>query len=305
MTRILLPLATLAALTSAGLSAEPGVDRNVVYGMYSGLALLMDVYRPDEPNGHGIVVVHGSGWHSSLAYGAGALKEGPGGEIVRAPLLRAGYTVFTINHRQAPRFRYPAAVEDTQRAVRFIRHHATEYGIRADRIGAFGGSSGAHLAALLGVLDGAGTADDPDPVNRQSAKVQAVVAAAAPTDFTAFEGSGVSAVSSFVGLRLDRLDAKSEEGRLLREASPASHVSADDAPLLLVHGDADSVVSFRQAEIMQAAMQKGGATVKLIRIPGGGHGFLRNPSKDAPDFGLAAVRWFDEHLRGSVVSERR
>lgn len=305
MNRILPAVAILAALTSPSLSAEPKVERNVVYGMYSGLALLMDVYRPDQPNGYGIIVVHGSGWHSGLAYDAGALKDGPGGEIIRGPLLSAGYTLFTINHRQAPRFRYPAAVEDAQRAVRFIRHHAADYGITPDRVGAVGGSSGAHLATLLGVLDGAGSADDRDPVNRQSAKVQAVVAAAAPTDFTAFEGNGVSAVSSFIGLRLDRADPKSEEGRLVREASPASHVSADDPPLLLVHGDADSVVSFRQAEIMEAAMRKGGAIVKLIRIPGGNHGFLRTPPKDGPDFLAAMVGWFDQHLRRSVVSERR
>ncbi|MCH7475257.1 MAG: alpha/beta hydrolase, partial [Gemmatimonadetes bacterium] len=71
-------------------------------------------------------------------------------------LLDAGYTVFTINHRAAPRFRYPAAVEDAQRAVRFIRHNAQRYGVDPDRIGGYGGSSGAHLVSLLGTMDGDG-----------------------------------------------------------------------------------------------------------------------------------------------------
>ena len=57
-----------------------------------------------------------------------------------------------------------------------MRHHATEYGIDATRIGAMGGSSGAHLVSLLGVLDGDGDPKDASPVNRESAKVQVVVA---------------------------------------------------------------------------------------------------------------------------------
>jgi acetyl esterase/lipase len=97
------------------------------------------------------------------------------------PRLSGGHHV-VINHRSAPRFRYPAAVEDAQRAVRFVRFHAKEYGINAERLGAVGSSSGAPLAALLGVLDGTGTAADPDPVNRVSARVQSVVASATPTD---------------------------------------------------------------------------------------------------------------------------
>ena len=72
------------------------------------------------------------------------------------------------------------AAGDARRAVRWVRAHAAEYGIDPHRIGAVGYSSGAHLAALLGVLDATEDADDPDPVNRVSARVQCVVAAATP-----------------------------------------------------------------------------------------------------------------------------
>ena len=141
--------------------------------MYSGLALLMDVHHPEKPNGYGLVLIPGSGWHTSQAYDARPLKDGPSAIFVSVPpLLNAGYTLFLINHRSAPRFRYPAAVEDVQRAVRFVRFHAKEYGISAERVGAVGYSSGAHLAALLGLLDGAGNPADLDPVNRVSARVQ-------------------------------------------------------------------------------------------------------------------------------------
>ena len=48
-------------------AAEQRVERNVVFGMYSGLALLMDVYHPENPNGYGIVFISGSGWTRELA----------------------------------------------------------------------------------------------------------------------------------------------------------------------------------------------------------------------------------------------
>ncbi len=150
------------------------IESNRVYGMYSGLALLMDVHRPEKSNGYGIVQINGSGWHRPMSYDAVPLKDGPQTSMYAAPLVEAGYTVFSINHRAAPRFQYPAAVEDAQRAVRYVRFHAEEFGIRPDRIGAVGGSSGGHLVSLLGVLDGWGDPEDPDPVNRESAKVQCV-----------------------------------------------------------------------------------------------------------------------------------
>src|SRR5512134_3558644 len=53
------------------------VEHNVVYGMHSGLALLMDVYRPAHPQGLGVVYINGSGWHAPLGYDAGPLKETP------------------------------------------------------------------------------------------------------------------------------------------------------------------------------------------------------------------------------------
>ena len=99
------------------LSAQARVEQNVVYGMYSGLALLMDVHHPAEPNGVGVILIWGSGWHGPTTYDARQLKR----RSVPKIFLDVGYTVFAINHRNAPRFRYPAAVEDVQRAVRFVR----------------------------------------------------------------------------------------------------------------------------------------------------------------------------------------
>ena len=269
--------------SAAPLSAQARVEENVVYGMYSGLALLMDVHHPAEPNGKGLIVIRGSGWHGPTTYGARQLKQGGVHQI----FVDVGYTVFTINHRQAPRFRYPAAVEDVQRAVRFVRHNAERYGIDPDQLGGWGGSSGAHLISLLATMDGHGDPDDPDPVNRESTKLQAVVARAAPTHLAVFDGPrGVSAVTSFMGSPINRGDAAA-----YREASPITYVTPDDPPLLLVHGDADPVVPFKQSELMLAALEEHGVEARLIRIPGEGHG-----ANDLPE----TARWLNRHLLSDV-----
>jgi len=311
MRRLIVTLAVVLLTASQLTFAQGRVDNNIVYGMYSGLGLLMDVYRPAQPNGIGIVAIQGSGYYSPMRYDAPQLKASV--RNVTKRFAEAGYTVFAINHRQAPRFRYPAPVEDAQRAVRFVRFHASDYGIASDRIGAWGASSGGHLVELLGTMDGKGDPSDSDPVNRLSAKVQAVVALFTPSDlismFSTTASLGTGAITSLMGFSYQDpafgppgfVRPDEVENRQYREASPITYVTADDAPMLLIHGDEDIVVPIKQSEIMESALRQAGVTVKFIRVPGGKHGpnFLF-PAGDPrfPDHMGEAVRWFDAYLKG-------
>ena len=293
---------TLTNVTGAA-AAKPRIVHNVVYGMYSGLALLMDVHYPVSANGIGLIFIPGSGWRAPLTLDARPLKENTEGEVYAAPLVAAGYTVFTINHRASPRFQYPAAVEDAQRAVRFIRYNATDFGIDPHRIGALGGSSGGYLATLLGVLDDGDNTIGDSPINQVSAKVQAVVARGAGTDFRSCCGGDfptryVGAVSAFLGYTLQpNTDTNSPESQRYAEASSITHVSSDDAPLLMLHGEADDIVPLAQAESMQQAFVAAGVPVSLFRIPGGGHDDTFGGVPNPPDYIGAMVTWFDRYLR--------
>jgi len=262
--------------------------------MYSGTALLMDVYLPAESksNGHGLVYINGSGWHAPLGYDATPLKPARG-TLVQS-LAEAGFTVFTINHRAAPRFRYPAAIEDAQRAVRYIRHHASAYGIQSDRLGAVGGSSGGHLVSLLGVLDGKGRESATDSIESESAKVQCVVALMAPSDLTEFgNASGEGPVTSFLGMSgyYAARDRYPEVKALYREASPITYVTPDDPPFLLIHGDGDEVVPVEQSEILAAALEKAAVTHKLVIAEGAGHSRFFDP-----EYVSEIVSWLETHL---------
>jgi acetyl esterase/lipase len=286
-------------------TAEPRVEKNVVYGMYSGLALLMDVHHPEKPNGYGVIFVAGSGWQAPLTYDAVGIKERQI-EMWGPPLLRAGYTVFAINHRAAPRFHYPAAVEDTQRAVRFVRHHAKAYGVDPVHIGGVGGSSGAHLLSLIAMLGAAGNDDDPDPVNREPATLQCVVLRAAPNDMRQMIGSGaLPQVVSF--MELPPSNAPANE-KVYTAASPIAHVSRSAPPVLLLHGDADKTVPYQQSVAMEEALRAANVPVKLVRIPGGEHGpnftvaGAGKPNPEWPDFLGEMVSWLDQHLKATPAS---
>jgi acetyl esterase/lipase len=284
----------ISLLALASHAADPfTVEPNVVYGMYSGAALLLDVYRPAQPNGYGIVYVSGSGWTAPLAYSAPELKSNSQSQLYAKKLASAGYTVFAVNHRALPRFRYPAPVQDVQRAVRFVRHHARRYGINAERIGASGGSSGGHLVSMLGTHDGQGVTNDPDPVERESAKVQCVVARAAPVDFLTGNNANF-----LIGMAKPAPEAKdTEEYRTYVQASPVSYITPDDPPFLLMHGDKDEAVAFSQSEEMEAKLKAAGVTVRLLRIAGGAHGPTFPGAINPPDYLGEMVRWFDAHLK--------
>jgi dipeptidyl aminopeptidase/acylaminoacyl peptidase len=154
------------------------------------------------------------------------------------------------------------------------------------------------LAALLGVLDVTEDADDPDPVNRVSARVQCVVASATPADLTLYQSAEWAL---FMGQLVAPAGASPDPVavKAYRAASPVTHVSSSSAPMLLLHGDADTTVPFHMAEIMRVAMIKAGVDVKLIRLPGGSHDFAGEAGgrPDWPDFFSESVGWMDRHLK--------
>ena len=110
-----------------------GVQRTeVIYGRKFGTALTLDVLRPATTNGFGVIGVISGGFFSS--------HDGINPEFFKAVLDR-GYTVFAVVHGSQPRFTIPECAADLHRSVRFIRNHALEYGIRADKLGVFGASA--------------------------------------------------------------------------------------------------------------------------------------------------------------------
>jgi acetyl esterase/lipase len=248
------------------------------------------------------------------------LKDDRGGAAWTSSLLRAGYTVFAIN-RAAPRFHYPAAIDDVQRAIRYIRHHAKQFEIDGRRLGGYGGSSGAHLIGLAAMLAAPGIVDDADPVNREPATLQAVVLRAAPLDLTHMrDGSAHLPLAVFMnalppgrpaaappppGASASREVANAPANlKAYTAASPIAHVAASSPPVLLLHGDADGAVPFQQSVAMEAALRAVNVPTKLVRVPGGDHGgnfqVGGKPHPALPDALDEMVRWLHQYLKGAL-----
>jgi acetyl esterase/lipase len=301
-------MATALALAPECLAADgPTFTRteDVVYGRKDGTALTLDVFRPKaDANGAGIILVVSGGFFSS--------HEAINPVFIR-PLLDRGYTVFAVVHGSQPRYTVPEIVGDLKRAVRFVRHHAGDYRVDPDRLGITGASAGGHLSLMLGTAGDLGNRDARDPVDRESSRVQAVACFFPPTDLLNYGGPGKEMIHArdhgkpfrpaFDYRELDRETNLwvpiTDEKRLretAREVSPITHVSADDPPTLIVHGNADPLVPLQQSESIVERLKAAGVEAKLVVKSGAGHGW---PTivQDITTF----ADWFDGHLKKSAL----
>jgi acetyl esterase/lipase len=263
---------------------------DVVYGQKEGMGLTLDVLQPEQnSNGIGVVLVSSGSWRSSKSN----LVE----EVSRKRtdhwgmgLLHGGFTVFVVRHGSGPRFHVPEMVEDIRRSVRFVRLHATDYGIDPEHIGITSGSSGGHLALMVGLTGDDGNSDSKDPVERVSSRTQAIVSWFPPTDLINWgvEGGYKFIESARPTLFLDMFGTITDLPTQLKTISPIYFVTSEDPPLLLIHGDSDKTVPLQQSEIMQAKYQEVGLKVKLIVQPGGGHTYWEGIEKRYEDVAL----WF-------------
>jgi acetyl esterase/lipase len=278
-------------------------QQDVVYGRKFGTALTLDVLTPTtKPNGAAIILVISGGWYSSHDGIDGASR------LFADPLAQRGYTVFAVVHGSQPKFTIPEILQDMNRAVRFIRFHAKDYHVDPDRFGITGGSAGGHLSLMQGLAGDLGNPKAKDPIDRVSSRVQAVACFYPPTDFLNYGKPGENAIGR--GILKDfkapfdfhDLDPKTrtfvpvtDEARIEeigRKISPINHVSADDPPTLIIHGDADKLVPIQQSQILVKKLQEAGVEARLIPKPGAQHGWPHQ-EQDMP----AIADWFDAHLK--------
>jgi acetyl esterase/lipase len=262
--------------------AEPQVARDVVYGEPGGEKLLMDIYRPDTAGPHpAVVLVHGGGW-------LGGSKEGH--QHLGMLLARNGYVACAINYRLAPKYPYPAALDDCQRAVRWIRAHAKEYDANPNRVGALGDSAGGHLVALIGVRD---TRDNSD---RELARFKSRPDAVVPY-YGAFElvrmwdiEMAHKPLTAWLGGPPDQY------AKVYAAASPVTGITRKAPPFLVIHGDADKVNPEEQSHLLHQALRAKGVESTLLILKGAGHGWAPD-SAHAREAEAAVLAFFGKHLR--------
>jgi acetyl esterase/lipase len=301
----------LVSSTSIAAAEDVAFNRkeDVVYGRKYGTALTMDVFTPKtNAKGIGVVFVVSGGFFSS--------HEAINPSFIR-PFTDSGFTVFAVVHGSQPRFTVPEIIQDMNRAVRFIRHHAKDYGIHPDRLGVYGGSAGGHLSLMLGMASDKGDPNAKDPVDRESSRVQAVACFFPPTDLLNFGKTGKEMIHATdhqppfrAAFDYRELDRKSmlwlpitDEQKLrdiTRQISPITFVTFDDPPTFIIHCDRDTLVPLQQSKVIVEKLKKTGVEAKLVVKEGAGHGWT-GLDKDLSQF----ADWFDQHLYKRRAAARR
>jgi acetyl esterase len=230
--------------------------------------------RPDTPARAAIVVVHGGSW-----------SRGDKADIAWRAVCQwfasAGYVTFSVNYRLAPKYVFPDAVDDVQTAVEWLRRpeQITRFDIDPARIGAFGGSAGGNLAALLGTSGSGGWTD--------GSRVAAVADLSGPIDLT-----GLAATDDFIPVQLEYLGCKSEKKcPAAIEASPFYAIDSTDPPFFIGHSTAERI-PLAQSEIFVAGLRAAGVSVDFVTVEGTLHSIAM---LDA-DLKKRIVDFFDETI---------
>ncbi len=235
------------------------VERAIPYAEKEGYRFLeLDVYRPAEQNGSLPLLhyIHGGGWRRSSRQMAPRETRGWTPSLFEL-MVDAGFVVAASDYRFSGEALYPAAVEDTADAVRWLRDNADRIGIDPSRIVLFGQSGGGYLALAVGL-------------SSEIEPVQGVVAWYPLTDFSALADDDPASdfPSTWLGARLSTVPDLVEQSRLPRLAR------SDAPPVLLQHGTADTMAPFDQSVRMHNALVAAGAMVEFDRFEGAEHFFV-------------------------------
>jgi acetyl esterase/lipase len=275
----------------------PEIDahRDLAYAETVNPRQKLDLYLPKVRKSEKplpvIVFIHGGGWR-------GGDKNSGLGKL--ANFLRSGeYAGVSVGYRLTDEAQWPAQIHDCKAAIRWIKAHAKEHGLDAEKIAVWGTSAGGHLVSHLG------TSGDVKELEGtlgkhldQSSKVTCVVNFFGPENFLTM----VRQPST-----IDRTKGKEYPEALLlggsvqereaaaKEASPVTHVSKGDAAFFTAHGTQDPLVPFAQGEEIHAALLKAGVPSLLQEMTDGGHGF------QSPVLDERVRQFLDLHLRGIAV----
>lgn len=254
---------------------------DVVYQALPGYRpQIVDVYVPRTPGPHPLILyIHGGGWMGGHTRHSGALADFP---KVLASLAAEGFIVASLEYRLSGEAHYPAQLQDSNAALRFLRAHAAQYRINPRRVGVWGGSAGGHLTALTAVTCGNTSLD---PASAQDGCVQAAV-----TWYGVFDFAGMNATpdGNGAGKRLLGCDAACTAEQLA-SVSPVTYIDAKDPPFLLIHGEQDKTVPVAQSHLGEAALRKAGVPVEAIYLPGVDHSFIGKTPQATREATLKAV----------------
>jgi len=228
--------------------------KDVAYVAGGGERQSGDLYLPQQSGKlPTALVIHGGGW-------TGRDRSDMTG--VAEFLAARGIAAFNINYRLAPDHHYPAQLEDTHAALRFLKLRSDEWNLDTEHFILVGYSAGAHLALLAAEL--------PDP---EAPPIRGVIAGGSPVDLMLYPDSPF--ITKLMGVSAE------ENPETWKAASPINHVASTHPPVFLYHAQWDNIVGLENAYRMQAKLESAGVQVALDKRYFIGHlilGIWQGPS---------------------------
>ncbi len=203
----------------------------------------------------GIIICPGGGYsHLSMD------KEGT---QIAAWLNHLGISGFVLKYRLGPKYHYPVELWDAQRAIRYVRSYASEFGIQPNRIGIWGFSAGGHLASTAGTHFDAGDANATDPIERQGSR----------PDFMILSYPVITLEDPYahVGSRVSLLGEKPDPA-MVRSLSNETQVTVKTPPTFLFHTTEDQTVPVENSVQFYLALRKAGVPAEMHIYLKGRHG---------------------------------
>ena len=285
-----LALGCLALSACAQTPPPPGFIalRNLDYAGQDNPRQKLDLYLPEKPTEKPlplIIYIHGGGWEGGDKSDTALLFE-----LIKS----GGYGGASIGYRFTQEQKWPAQIHDVKAALRWLKAHAKDHGIDADKIGLTGISAGGHLVSLLGTCGDVKELDGTVGTVGELPKIACVANFCGPANFLTFPGKGSIIDPEKPGTALFKLFGGPMSQHLVeaKAASPVTYVSKDDPPFLQIHGTADTLVPYAQAQEFDAALEKVGVSSTLLTGEDAPHVFF---SADL----LNKMRvFFDKHLQG-------
>ena len=224
--------------------------------------------------------------------------------------LGAGISVASANYRLSQDAPFPGPMLDGARAIQYLRLHANEFGIDPTRIGASGSSAGAGIALWVGFHDDLADSRSPDPVLRQSSRVACLGVDGAQTSYdprfikrvVGGRAHEHPALRPFYGLAEPDLGTPKAH-KLFEDASPITHASADDPPVILFYAEPDEPLPADTRAGQGIHHPRFGASLKSALDPMGVECIVRHArdfsEQDDPDEAMARemTAFFARHLR--------
>jgi acetyl esterase/lipase len=236
------------------------VRSDLVYASPGGRDLHLDLFLPEASEGPlpVVVFVQGSGYNGNNK--VHFWREA-------AELARRGFAGVTIEHRGAVQdsARWPAQLEDAEAALDWISSHGRSLSFDPARVVAVGISSGAHIAAMLASVR-AGSRP----------RVRGAVLINGPLDLAYFGENRVRSADYGVWLDTEVFApllgaAHGDAPEAWLRASPATHLHAGNAPVLIIHGTADGTLPIQQSRRYYDAARAAGAAAEFVEVQDGGH----------------------------------